>query len=137
MIRSTFPADQVPDGAAFAPHHAYIGLLLALLGIALVWDDAAGAEPWISAAALLLASFAFATVWPFYHAAGALLTLAGVGIALASTCSPFWSLYPWIGPRGVLLVGAIVALDDVAEHAFGTPTPLDWLWANHLVQHIH
>jgi len=135
-MSATFPADTVPDGAALAPHHTYIGLLLALLALALVWDDAAGKEPWLGAAALLAVCFAFASVWPFYDAAGAALSLAGVGIALASTCSPFWQSYAWIGPRGVLLVGAIVALDDVAEHAFGVWTPLDALWKAHIVQHL-
>lgn len=133
----TFPADRVPDGAALAPHHLYVGLLLALLAIAVVWDDAAGSEPWVGAVGLLTASFAFATVWTYYPVSGAVLSLLGVGIALASTVLPFWASYPWVGARGVLLLGAIVALDDVAEHAFGVPTPLDWLWANHIVQHIH
>lgn len=131
-----FPHDSIPDGAVFAPHHAYIGLLLALLAVALVWDDAAGAEPWVGAAALLAASFAFGLVWPFYDVTGATMALATVAVAGASAFSPFWTSYPWIGPRGVLLLGALIALDDVAEHAFGIPTPLDWLWANHLVQHI-
>lgn len=131
-----FPADSIPDGAVFAPHHAYIGFAIALLALALVWDDAVGKEPWVGAAALLLASFAFALVWPYYDSTGAVLALAGVGVALASTGSPFWSSYPWVGPRGVLLVGAIVALDDVAEHAFGVWTPLDALWKAHIVQHL-
>jgi hypothetical protein len=132
-----FPHDSVPDGAALAPHHVYIGLLLAFLALALVWDDRAGAEPWVGAVGLLAASFAFASIWTWYPTTGAVLSLAGVGIALLAPFLAFWSSYGWIGPRGLLLVGAIVALDDVAEHAFGVPTPLDWLWANHLVQHIH
>jgi len=136
LVPSNFPHDTIPDGAVFAPHHAYLGILIAVLAVALVWDDAAGAEPWVGAAALLLASFAFALVWPYYDSTGAVLALAGIGIALASTCSPFWTAYPWIGPRGVLLVGAIVALDDVAEHAFGVWTPLDALWKAHIVQHL-
>lgn len=127
-VLQSFPHDSVPDGAVFAPHHAFIGLLLALLAVALVWDDAPGAEPWVGALALLAASFGFALVWPYYAVSGATLALAGVGVALASTCSPFWQAYPWVGPRGVLLLGAAVALDDVAEHAFGIWTPLDWVW---------
>jgi len=136
-MSTAFPHDSVPDGAVFAPHHAYIGLLLALLALALVWDDAAGKEPWVGAAALLLACFAFATVWPFYAETGAVLAVGGVGVALASAWSPFWSTYPWVGPRGVLLVGALVALDDVAEHAFGIWTPLDWLWKTHIFEYIN
>lgn len=135
-MMENFPHQSVPDGAVFAPHHAYIGLLLALLALALVWDDATGAEPWVGAAALLAASFAFALVWPHYDLAGALLALAAVVVAGASAFSPFWTTYPWIGPRGVLLLGALVALDDVVEHAIGVTTPLDWLWKTYLVQHI-
>lgn len=134
----TFPADTVPDGAVFGPHHAYIGLLLALLAVAMVWDNAPHKEPLLTAAALLGAIFAFATVWPFYPATGALLTLAGVAVAiLGPVFLPFWSSYAWLGPRGVAILGAFVALDDVAEHAFGIPTPLEWLWTTHLAQHIH
>ena len=134
---SDFPADAVPDGAVFAPHHVYMGLLLALLAVAIVWDDTAGKEPWVGTVALFLASFAFATVWTYYPETGAVLSLAGVGLAIASTALPFWQSYAWIGPRGLLLLGALVALDDVAEHAFGVWTPLDALWKTHLVQHIH
>lgn len=132
-----WPVDSVPDGAALAPHHVYIGLLLAFLALALVWDDAAGAEPWVGAVGVLTASFAFASIWTWYPETGALLSLAGVGVALVAPFLAFWSSYPWIGPRGMLLLGAIVALDDVAEHTFGVPTPLDWLWTTHLVRYIH
>ena len=133
----TFPHDAVPDGAALAPHHLYVGLLLALLALAVVWDDRAGAEPWVGAVGLLVAVFAFASIWTYYPETGAALSLAGVAIALVAPWLQFWSARPWLGARGLLLVGALVALDDVAEHAFGIPTPLDWLWANQLVQHIN
>ena len=133
-----FPSDLVPDGAVFGPHHLYIGLLLALLAVAIVWDDAANREPWVGAAALLAAAFSFATVWKFYPVTGALLSIVALLIAvLAPMLLPFWREYALIGPRGVALLGALIALDDVAEHAFGIPTPLDWLWKTHLVQHIH
>lgn len=71
---ASFPAEAEPDGAVGAPHHFYIGV-----GVAL---------------------FAFVCVWPYYPAAGALLTL----------------------------VGMAVGLDDVLSHAFGIWTPLDWVW---------
>lgn len=93
-------------------------------------------EPWVGSVGLLAAVFAFATVWPFYPETGALLSVLGVLVALASVLLPFWSTYPWIGPRGAVLLGALVALDDVAEHAFGVWTPLDWLWGAHIVEHI-
>lgn len=135
---SGFPHHSVPDGAVLGPHHVYVGLLLALLAVALVWDDAAGKEPWVGAAAIMLATFAFLTVWPFYPVTGAVLALMGVAVAVASPLVlPFWAGYDWLGPRGVALLGALIALDDAVEHAFGIPTPLDWAWKTHLVQHIH
>lgn len=137
-MSATFPADTVPDGAALAPHHAFVGLLLALLAVALVWDDASGKEPWAVATGIGLALFAFASIWPYYAEAGAALALVGVAVAIvAPVAFPFWSSYVWVGPRGLALLGALVALDDVAEHAFGIPTPLDWLWKAHLVQYIN
>jgi len=133
----TFPADTVPDGAVLGPHHAYIGMMLALLALAVVWDDRAGVEPWVGSVGLLVAVFAFVTVWPFYPATGAVLALSGVLLVLSSAFLPFWTGYGWVGPRGALLLGSLIALDDVLEHAFGVPTPLDWLWKAHIVQHIH
>jgi len=133
-----FPADAIPDGAALAPHHAYVGLLLALLAVALVWDDAARKEPWVVAAGIALALFAFASVWTWYPETGAGLALLGVTVALLAPLGlQFWAEYAWLGPRGLALLGAVVALDDVLEHAFGVATPLDWLWTTHIAQHLH
>jgi hypothetical protein len=132
-----FPHESVPDGAVFGPHHLYIGLMLALLALAVVWDDRAGVEPWVGSVGLLAGLFAFAIVWPFYPSTGAILALSGVLVTLASVFLPFWTSYAWLGPRGALLLGTLIALDDVVEHAFGVPTPLDWLWKAHIVQHIH
>ncbi len=130
-----FPADAIPDGAALAPHHAHIGLLLALLAVALVWDDAAGKEPWAVAGGIMLALFAFASIWTYYPETGAGLALFGVAVAIvAPVALQFWQSYPWIGPRGVALLGALVAADDVIEHAFGVRTPLDWFWTEFLVR---
>ena len=44
-----------------------------------------------------------------------------------------WTPDRWrIAPLLVALVLAVVALDDVLQHAFGWGTPLDWAWKNHL-----
>ncbi len=137
-MSAEFPADTIPDGAALAPHHVYVGLLLTLLAIAFVWDDAARVEPWVCAVGVATATFAFATVWPFYPATGAVLALTGVAVALLPPLGvQFWTSYAWVGPRGLALLGAVVALDDVLEHALGVATPLDWLWTTHIAQHIH
>jgi hypothetical protein len=73
-----FPAEDEPDGDVQAPHHFYIGMLVA--------------------------AFGFVSVWPFYPATGAVMTV----------------------------VGTIVIVDDVLSHAFGVWTPLDAFWKRFL-----
>lgn len=74
-----FPAEDEPDGAVLAPHHFYVGMMVA--------------------------AFGFVSVWPFYPATGAVMTL----------------------------VGTLVLLDDVLSHVFGVWTPLDWVWRRFIV----
>ncbi len=58
------PDDEIPDGDASAPHHAYIGWMLQAAGIAGAW-------------------FAFEYIWGTgYSTAGGVLTLAGVGLSI-------------------------------------------------------
>lgn len=35
----TFPAEAVPDGDIFAPHHLYIGLAITLFGFMFAWAN--------------------------------------------------------------------------------------------------
>jgi hypothetical protein len=69
----TFPYESVPDGAVFAPHHLYVGLLVA--------------------------GFSFALVWRFYPVTGALGTLLGVLVALDDAVSHafgVWTPLDWV-----------------------------------------
>lgn len=51
-----------------------------------------------------------------------------IGVALSTFAFvSIWDLYPVTG-AGLVLVGLAVAVDDALSHAFGIPTPLDWLW---------
>lgn len=50
----TFPAEDEPDGEILAPHHFYIGMLVA--------------------------AFGFVSVWPYYPATGAAMALIGTVI---------------------------------------------------------
>lgn len=56
-----FPAEEEPDGDVFAPHHFYIGMVLAL--------------------------FSFVTVWPYYPVTGAAAVLVGTLILLDDAIS--------------------------------------------------
>lgn len=67
-----FPAESVPDGAIFAPHHLYTGLIIA--------------------------GFAFTLVWRWYPVAGATGTILGVLIALDDALSHafgVWTPLDW------------------------------------------
>ena len=125
----SFPHESVPDGVIGAPHHLYIGVLVLLFAVFVVADDYRQREPLVAIVGAVLALFAFATVWPFYHVTGALLTLAGLLVVLIGILWPggMWSGYPlkW---RLVAFAGVLIAADDAVSHAFGVWTPLDAGW---------
>lgn len=122
-----FPAEGVPDGAIFAPHHYLWGLYLALLVSLVVWDDYRRREPILTVASIGIALFGWLHVWTFYPALGAGMSLAGTLAASITIGLDEWDAYPlrW---RALALLGCLVALDDLASHAFGLWTPLDWIW---------
>lgn len=122
------PAEAVPDGFAWAPHHLTWGLLITLLIVFIVWDDYRRKEPVITTGAVGLALFSFLFIWPFYPVLGALGTLAGVSAALAVALAPGeWDVYP-TRYRILAASAALIALDDAVSHAFGVWTPVDALW---------
>ena len=131
----SWPAEAVPDGAAFAPHHLTWGALIALLVVFVVADDYARREPLFALVGLTLALFGFLFVWPYYPVTGAALTLAGVTCALGGVLWPggIWAAYPlrW---RLVAVLGVLVALDDAVSHTFGVWTPLDGIWGG--IHHV-
>lgn len=120
-----FPVDQVPDGAPFAPHHLYVGLIVLLLGMASAWDDQQ-ADPLLTAFGVALSLFSFALVWPFYGAVGAMGTL--LGLALVGIGIVRERVFFGRKQMALALTGLAIAADDVLEHAFGIPTPLDVLF---------
>lgn len=125
-----FPAETVPDGAAWAPHHLTWGVAFALLACLVVWDNYRDVEPIYSAAALAVTAFAFLFVWPFYAEAGAALTLVGLTVAIGALLTPSlpWTHYP-TAPHAVCLALTLVAVDDALSHAFGVWTPIDHVWS--------
>jgi len=126
----SFPHEDEPDGEVGGPHHAYIGLggyLVAMLGVLSSFFPAVGTV------AAFVAWFGFQYVWPFYAPTGAALALGGVSALLVATlatapawvaASPLWFV--------VALLGALVALDDVLEHALEIATPVDRFWKSRL-----
>jgi len=137
-----FPAEAVPDGAILAPHHYIYGMLLVLVVIGMVWDNYADREPLLAVLGAGSGLFGFVSVWPYYPVAGALLALLGPVVVIAAvTVGSFglavgdvWDDYPR-RQRAAAVLLSLVALDDVVEHAFGVPTPLDVIWNGYLYQH--
>lgn len=144
-----FPYEAVPDGAVLAPHHFHYAVLAVLFVAALIWDDYPKREPALVVVGLLVAEFGFTLTWPYYPATGAGLALAGLAAATLPVAHalgvlaarrlgrewsrPYWALYP--GMAVVVFVVLLVAWDDLLNHAFGVPTPLDSIWKEiyHLV----
>lgn len=140
----TFPAEPVPDNALTAPHHFLWSLYLALLATAVVWDDWAHREPFLTTLFIVLALFAWFQVWRWYPAAGATLVLVSLAAAILSVLLAIsgvelvfngWAAYPlkW---RVFVLLMLLVSLDDAVSHAFGVWTPLDAIWNRYLVPHL-
>lgn len=68
-----FPADPVPDGNVFLPHHFGIGVIIAV--------------------------YSFYFIWPYYHAVGASGALLGLGIAADDVLSHsfgVWTPVEWL-----------------------------------------
>lgn len=137
-----FPAEMVPDGALFAPHHYLLGTFVALFVFALLWDNYRNDEPTTTVGLTIVSLFGWAFTWKYYPTLGASMAIVGTFGATFVLLwdgfiaprfrfpSPFgdrWEDYPlkW---RVVGLVGSLIAVDDLLSHAFGLWTPLDAVW---------
>lgn len=125
-----FPAEPVPDGALFAPHHFLYGLYLLLFTCAKRWDDRPHEEPLLVTASALLALFGWAHLWRYYPATGAAVCLLGVAGTLVGALVTTQYGRRW---RAFVAAAGLVALDDLLSHALGLWTPLDWLWTTYLL----
>lgn len=127
------PAEQVPDGAIFAPHHLTTGLVFTVPFILRVWDNHPRREPIGVLLSVAVALVGFLLVWPYYPPAGTLLVLTGLTAASVATAGYRHlpgSFDGWTRrSRYPVLLGLAVAWDDWLSHTFGVWTPLDWVWS--------
>lgn len=145
-----WPVERVPDAATWAGHHWYIGLGLATLAAWHVADNHPFREPTWTVAGSVTGFIAF-MLWTHHPIAGAVMSHVGLGMILLELLSPigFWSRYNWarvywldvelplvgwrlglpywLRYRGWALIGAYIAADDLASHAWGVWTVLDGL----------
>lgn len=138
----SFPAEAVPDGALFAPHHFLYGCYLALVVCWVVGDDYRHVEPLGVLLGLGLALFGWAHLWRFYPVAGALFVLGGLAVATLAvpfgieisgyTVGGFYARYGWWATV-VLGLWLAFAWDDAISHVFGVWTPVDAAWRAWLV----
>jgi len=114
-----FPSEREPDGARFAPHHFYQGLLaVAVLG---AWIDSL----WLLSVSVA-GLFAFGTMWAdhlYPHLAAVLSQFAALGAVVLGLGLPLA-----VDVRVAVVLGGLVALDDAVSHAHGVWTPLDAGW---------
>lgn len=111
-----------PDGNRLAPHHHYTGLAIAAVGAGLM-GDLIGVLIFVQAA---FGVVFFGRLWrpptQQYGAAGSLVSVATVlvvGVLALAAGEPY---------AGVVILGALVALDDVYQHVTGNWAPLDAAW---------
>jgi hypothetical protein len=96
----------------------------------MVWDDRP-ADPVATLLSGMLTLFGFLWVWPFYPVVGAAMSLTGLAAApLAGYVDRdvFREARSTKTAVGMAVVGWLIAVDDVVEHAFGVATPLDTLF---------
>lgn len=132
-----FPAEAVPDGALFAPHHFLYGCYLALVVLWVVGDDYRHIEPLAVLLGIGVALFGWAHMWKFYPVAGATFVLSGLTVStlairigidiLGYEFGDFYTTYGKL-PTLILLLCLLIAWDDALSHAFGIWTPLDAIW---------
>jgi len=125
----TWPYHTVPDGNAALPHHYFLALLLALVPVLIVWDNHRRREPWLCLVGVVGGLFSFGMIWPRYPVIGAVLALVANAVVLLAPFRPTWRRWPRRHAVAVVLL-ALVAADDVVQHAFGWATPIDHVWKN-------
>lgn len=159
MIES-FPYEAVPDGVVFAAHHFHYALIAGFLVALWIADDYPKREPKAVLAGILFSEFAFCFVWPFYPVTGASLSILFLAVATVSVTHgvaylaverlarrfprlerlvdgwtrPYWALFPW--QAVVVFICLLFAWDDLLNHAFGIPTPLDSIWNVYIYEHV-
>lgn len=130
----TFPAEPVPDGAFFGPHHFIYPLYIVLLLYFIYMNDDPDSKPISIPFGAGIALFGWFHLWPFYPVTGTIAALIGVltvivGATLARDRSPKL--------RASVVVLGIVALDDWIDHAFHVDTPLSLVFSNYISQYMY
>lgn len=134
MVIVSFPAQSVPDGNVWYPHHFVIGIWGLLFVAWLLTSDED--KPVLLVGGILVAMYGWYHVWPSLPLTGASLVLVGLVVATGALARRLWNdrddrdRSDW--SAGVELAATtflVIAWDDVFSHAFGVYTPLDHLWA--------
>ncbi|MFC7140018.1 hypothetical protein ACFQMA_09250 [Halosimplex aquaticum] len=127
-MRRQFPAEALPDGNLAVPHHYYLGAIILLIAVMVVWDNYPEREPVWAGAAVLFGLYGFLSAWPRYPPLGAGIVLASTAVAVTAPFRPaWWRRYPYRWQL-VAVLGALIMLDDAVSHSLGVWTPLDAVW---------
>lgn len=128
-----FPYHDFSTLAVLTSHHFTYFTLAALLVCAWVHDGWKGedpTDPYFVEFGCLFALFSFLFVWGGNKPAlGAIFTMVCLVVATFGVVfrDVWWTTY-YPRPLLAVLVCLAAAWDDVLQHAFGWPMPLDWAW---------
>lgn len=93
MHPSSFPAESVPDGNVWFPHHFVIGVLGALFVVWLLTSDED--KPWLAVGGLLVSVYGWYHVWPSLPITGASLVIVGLMAATVALGTQLWQNHDW------------------------------------------
>lgn len=124
-----FPAEPVPDGAFFAPHHFLLPLYVVLIIYLLRLDDDPEERPALILVGVIVALVGWFHFWPYYPKVGTVVALVGVLVVMAGgivyrDVAPHW--------RFTVVVLGIVALDDWIDHALPVETPASVMFQEYI-----
>ena len=125
----TFPAEQVPDGSFFLPHH-FLYPLYGVLAIYLLKLNDEEPQPWVIFVSAIIALVGWFHFWPYYHGTGAIIALVGVLGVIGGGLA--YSDIPTRWRASVVGLG-LFAFDDWVDHALGVDTPVSIIFTEYIM----
>lgn len=115
-----FPAESVPDGAFFAPHHFLYSLYAVVVVYVLKLHGDQESEPALILVSAAVALFGWFHFWPYYPATGAVVSLVGTLGVIAGGIVHVDVPTRW---RAAVVALGLFALEDWIDHALEVDTP--------------
>lgn len=116
----SFPAESVPDGAIFAPHHFLYPLYAVLVLYFLKLNDDPERKPALVLVGPVVALVGWFHFWPYYPGTGAIIAAVGVILCIIGGIAHRNVETHW---RISIVALCLLSLEDWVDHAFDVDTP--------------